>query len=128
MVPMDMNVESPLPERNTGTTLTTGPISQCCLLVPGILNSLPSSMAVELFIKTQKRHTSSLNVFFSKRDVNSTSSDFVHSVLYAIFFLFPFIPFFFFLFFIFPFFFLLSLYLSCRLFFYLLLLYSRLLK
>jgi len=82
---VDIIAEPPLPERNTGTTLATGPISRCCPLVPEILNSLPSSMAVELFVKAQD--TSSPNVFLSKRDVNSISSNFVHSALYTISFL-----------------------------------------
>ncbi|KYM97041.1 hypothetical protein ALC62_12306 [Cyphomyrmex costatus] len=47
--------------RSTGTTLATEPISRCCPLVPEILNSISSSMAVELFAKhkTLRRQTHS---------------------------------------------------------------------
>lgn len=65
--------------RSTGTTLATEPISRCCPLVPEILNSIPSSMAVELFARTQD--TSPPNAFPPPSDRLSIPFDFVHSTV-----------------------------------------------
>ncbi|KYN35380.1 hypothetical protein ALC56_10215 [Trachymyrmex septentrionalis] len=63
--------------RSTGTTLATEPISRCCPLVPEILNSISSSMAVELFAKhkTLRRQT------HSPKAIDSIPFDFIYSLV-----------------------------------------------